>query len=163
MSSSGMMPPPVIRMSSRPDLDEQLADAGEERHVRAGEDRQADHVDVLLHGGGGDHLRRLVQPGVDHLHPGVAQRRGDDLGAAVVAVETRLGDQHADRARAASVQEPGIVSERPPFSRSSASAASEAKVRQSCDAAACSGGSNSTASIPAARAPTTSTSYRSPT
>ena len=96
MSSFGMMPPPVIRMSSRPCLDEQVAHAREERHVRAGEDREADHVDVLLHGGGGDHLGRLVQAGVDDLHAGVAQRGGDDLGAAVVAVEAGLGDEHSD-------------------------------------------------------------------
>ncbi len=47
-------------------------------------------------GGGRDHLRRLVQAGVDDLHPGVAQRGGDDLGAAVVAVETGLGDENSD-------------------------------------------------------------------
>ena len=65
--------------------------------MRAAEDRQADDVDVLLHRGRGDHLRRLVQAGVDDLHAGVAQRGGDDLGAAVVAVEAGLGDQNANR------------------------------------------------------------------
>ena len=39
-----------------------------------------------------DLLRRLAQAGVDDLHAGVAQRARDDLGAAIVAVEARLGD-----------------------------------------------------------------------
>ena len=43
-----------------------------------------------------DLLRRLVKAGVDDLHAGVAQRPGDDLGAAIVTVEARLGDDHAD-------------------------------------------------------------------
>jgi hypothetical protein len=33
-----------------------------------------------------------VQAGVDDLHPRVAQRPRDDLGTAIVPVETRLGD-----------------------------------------------------------------------
>jgi hypothetical protein len=41
-------------------------------------------------------LGRLVKAGVDHLHAGVAQRAGDDLGAAVVPVEARLRDDDAD-------------------------------------------------------------------
>ena len=32
---------------------------------------------------------------VDHLHAGVAQIRGDDAAAAIVAVEPDLGDEHA--------------------------------------------------------------------
>ena len=43
-----------------------------------------------------DLLRRLAQAGVDHLHAGVAQRAGDDLGAAVVAVEPRLGNDDSE-------------------------------------------------------------------
>ena len=65
-------------------------------HVRAGQDGQADHIRVLLQRRGDDLLRRLAQAGVDHLHAGVAQRPGDDLGAAVVAVEARLGDDDSD-------------------------------------------------------------------
>jgi hypothetical protein len=78
-------------------LVQQLAHAGEQGHVRAGQDREADDVHVLLHRRRGDHLRRLMEPGVDHFHAGVPQRGRDDLGAAVVAVEARLGDEHADR------------------------------------------------------------------
>src|SRR5206468_2064187 len=44
-----------------------------------------------------DLLRGLVQPGVDDLVPGVPQGPGDHLGAAVVAVESRLGHHDADR------------------------------------------------------------------
>ena len=89
------MPPPVIRMSSRPCSLQQLAHAREQRHVRAAQDRQADDVDVFLDRGGRDHLGRLVQAGIDDFHARIAQRRGDDLGAAIVAVEAGLGDEHA--------------------------------------------------------------------
>ncbi len=59
-------------------------------------DRPID-VDILLEGGLDDHLGRLVEAGVDHLHAGVAQGPGDYLGAPVVAVQAGLGHQHADR------------------------------------------------------------------
>ena len=60
-----------------------------------------------------DLLRRLAQARVDHLHAGVAQRPGDDLGAAVVAVEARLGDDDADFlihgcSRSSAVQDPQL-------------------------------------------------------
>ena len=50
-----------------------------------------DGVGVLLDRRLDDLLRRLVQPGVDHLHARVAQGAGDDLGAAVMTVEPGLG------------------------------------------------------------------------
>ena len=99
MSSGGMIPPPVTSTSGRPMDSRRCAHPGEERHVRAGENREAHDIHVFLHRRGGDHLRRLVQAGVDHLHAGVAQRGGHDLGAAVVSVEPGLGDEHTDRAR----------------------------------------------------------------
>ena len=64
--------------------------------MRAGQDRDADDVDVLLHGSVDDLLGRAMQAGVDDVHAGVAQRARDDLDAAVVAVEADLGDDHAD-------------------------------------------------------------------
>ncbi len=64
--------------------------------MSAGEDGEADDVDVFLHGGGGDHLRGLAKAGVDHFHAGVAQRAGDYFRAAVVAIQSRLCDQHSD-------------------------------------------------------------------
>src|SRR5688572_22884245 len=78
--------------------DEEVLDLGEERHVRARQAGQADEVDVLLDGRRDDLLRRLPEPGVDDLVAGVAQGAGDDLGAAVVAVQARLRDENADRA-----------------------------------------------------------------
>ena len=79
-----------------PLLAPQLQHAREERHVGAAEDREAHDVDVLLDGGGRDHLGRLVEARVDDLHAGVAQRGRDHLGAAIVPVEPRLGDEHAN-------------------------------------------------------------------
>ena len=64
----------------------------------AGEHREPDQVGVLLDRGLHDLLRRLVQARVDHLVPGVAQRAGDDLRAAVVPVEPGLADDDADPA-----------------------------------------------------------------
>ena len=77
-------------------LAQQLEDARHERHVRAGEDRDADRVRVLLDRRLDDLLRRLVEAGVDDLHAGVAQRARDDLRAAVVPVEARLRDDDSD-------------------------------------------------------------------
>ena len=74
MSSSGMIPPAVTRTSSMPSSTQQLADARQQRHVRAGQDGQPDHVDVLLERRGGDHLRRLPQPRVDDLEALVPRR-----------------------------------------------------------------------------------------
>src|SRR5438132_2716241 len=78
-------------------LPEQLEDALEEVVVGAGEHAEPDRVGVLLDCGGDDLLGRLVEPRVDHLEARVAQRPRDDLRPAVVAVEARLGDDHADR------------------------------------------------------------------
>src|SRR5436309_7504270 len=80
-----------------PGLVQQLPHAWKQREVRAREDGEAHDIHVLLHRRLGDHLRRLVQAGIDHLHASVPQRRGDDFSAAVVPVETGLRDQHADR------------------------------------------------------------------
>src|SRR5512135_2152099 len=76
---------------------QELQDLREERVVGAREDREADDVHVLLDRGRRDLLGRLAQPRVDDLHAGVAQRARDDLGAPVVAVEARLGDQDPNR------------------------------------------------------------------
>ena len=61
-------------------------------------DAFVDEVDDVLSGraGGGDHLRGLAKAGIDNFHAGVAEGAGNDLGAAVVAVEAGLGDQHAN-------------------------------------------------------------------
>ncbi len=75
---------------------QQLHELGTDGVVGTGEDGEADDVDVLLHGGGRDHLGRLAEPGIDHFHAGVAQRASDHLRAAVVTVQPGLGNQHSD-------------------------------------------------------------------
>ena len=77
-------------------LAQQLHDPRTDVHMRAGQDRQPDHVGVFLEGGGDDLLGRLPKARVDHLHPGVAECTGNDLGAAIVPVEARLGNDDAD-------------------------------------------------------------------
>src|SRR5574337_2112562 len=62
-----------------PTLPEQLHDPWEQVHMSAGKTGHADSVHVFLNGRAHDHLRRLPKPGVDDLHPGVAESPGDDL------------------------------------------------------------------------------------
>src|SRR5262249_35138142 len=71
--------------------------AGHQRHVCPGEEAESEPVGVLVGGGADDGLRRLPQPGVDDVEAGVAQGAGDDLDAAVVAVEADLGEDDANR------------------------------------------------------------------
>ena len=66
--------------------------------MRAGQDRQADHVHALVHRRAGDPRRRQPDALVDHVHAGVAGAHGDLLGAVRVAVEARLADQDLDAA-----------------------------------------------------------------
>ena len=87
-SSAGIVPPSDDEHVLRAVLAQPLEDPRDERHVRAGEDRDPDRVGVLLDRGLDDLLRRLVQTGVDDFHPRVTQRTCDDLGAPVVPVET---------------------------------------------------------------------------
>src|SRR5262245_16586528 len=64
--------------------------------VGAGEDRQADDVGVLLQRGRHDLLGGLAKTRVDDFHPSIAQRPGNDLGAAVVTIETGLGNDDSE-------------------------------------------------------------------
>ena len=75
---------------------EQLGDPRHERHVRAGENRQADRVRVLLQHRLDDLLGCLVEARVDDLHARVAQRAGNDLRPAIVPVEPGFGHHHSD-------------------------------------------------------------------
>ena len=75
---------------------EQFHQSRADVHVGPRENRQADRIGIFLQRRRQHLLGGLAQPGVDDLHAGVAQRPGDDLGAAVVAVEARLGDDHPD-------------------------------------------------------------------
>jgi hypothetical protein len=63
--------------------------------VGAGQNRQPHDVRILLQGGAGNHLGRLPQAGVNHFHTCIAQRARDDLGAAIVPIQSRLGDDNS--------------------------------------------------------------------
>ncbi len=67
-----------------------------QRQVRTGQNAQAHHRHVFLHGDRGDVLDALPDAGVDDLEAGVAQGAGDDLRAAVMPVQAGLGDQNAN-------------------------------------------------------------------
>ena len=66
--------------------------------MRPGENAHADDVDILLDRRLDDHLRRLAQAGVDHLHARVAQGARDHLDAAVVPIQPRLGHENPNLA-----------------------------------------------------------------
>ena len=76
---------------------QQFHQPGADVHVGAAQNRQADHIRVLLQRRRGDLLGRLAQPRVNDFHAGVPQRPGDHLGAAVVPIESRFGDDDARR------------------------------------------------------------------
>src|SRR5690242_17012940 len=80
----------------RPALLQCFEDSREHRHVRARQNRYADHIDVFLNGCIDDFLRRAMQSRVDDVHAGVTQRPRDDLHATVVPVQSDLRDQHTD-------------------------------------------------------------------
>jgi hypothetical protein len=65
--------------------------------MRAGEDADPNDVDVLLHGGGNDHFRRLVQSRVDDFHAGIAQRTRNDFRPTIVSVQARLCNENFGR------------------------------------------------------------------
>ena len=96
MSSAGIVPPTVTTTSLAPLISEQLHHPRDQSHVCTREDREPNGVGVLLDRGLGDLLRRLVQAGVDHLHARVAQGARDDLRAAVVPIQSGLGDDDPD-------------------------------------------------------------------
>ena len=58
--------------------------------------RQADGVSVLFLGGGHDRCCGLAQAEIDDLHAGVTEDAGDDLDAAIVAVEAELRQHDAN-------------------------------------------------------------------
>ena len=66
---------------------------GHQLHVRPGQDRDADEVNVLGDRGRDDLLGRQPDALVDDLEAGVAGAHGDLLGAVGVPVEARLADE----------------------------------------------------------------------
>lgn len=73
---------------------EKVDDARAEGLMSPAEDRDTDGINILLKGRGGNHLRRLSEPGVNDLHSRVAECTGDDLRSTVVTVQARLGHQN---------------------------------------------------------------------
>ena len=69
------------------------------RRTRKSSGEGLGRVRVFLNRRLDDLLGRLVQPGVDDLHAGVAQRARDDLRAAVVPVEPWFRDDDSDLPR----------------------------------------------------------------
>ena len=92
-SPSGMIPPTTTGTSSSPASCRPSQHRRHHLQVRAGQDRQADDVHVLLDGGRDDLRRGEPDALVDHLEAGVAGADGDLLGAVGVPVEPRLADQ----------------------------------------------------------------------
>jgi len=74
---------------------EQLSHFSENGHVRAGKHRETHDVDVFLYRRFDDHLRCLMEAGINNLHSGVSQGPRDDYRASVVAVKAGLGDEHS--------------------------------------------------------------------
>src|SRR5215471_3393869 len=74
----------------------ELHDPGTERHVSSGQDRKPNHVHVLLQRSAHHLLRCLSQSGVDHFEACVTKSSRNDFCAAIVSVETRLCNEHAN-------------------------------------------------------------------
>lgn len=75
---------------------QKLEDIGEQGHVGSGENTQSDAVDVFLNRRTHNHLRGLVESGIDDLHSGITQGAGDDLRSPIMAIEPGLGDENTD-------------------------------------------------------------------
>jgi hypothetical protein len=69
----------------------------DERVVGTRENRDTEHVDVLLDRRLDDFFRGAVETGVDNLEPGVTERARDDVCPPVVAVESDLGHETPNR------------------------------------------------------------------
>ena len=107
----------VLGRDDAADHDRHVADAElahpaqhllDQRHVRAGEDREADDVHALLERGVDDARGREADALVDDLDAGIARAHGDLLGAVAMAVEAGLADQDLEAAA-----EPGARRPRP--------------------------------------------------
>ena len=79
--------------------------------MRTRENRQADHIGVLVTRAGGDLLGCESDSGVDHFHAGVTRRHRDLFGTVGVAVETGLGHQQFGRSARNRAHELGDTSQ----------------------------------------------------
>lgn len=77
-------------------LAKELQHAWHDRHMRPGENRKANYLNIFLHRGVDDHFWRLPEASVDDLHTRVAKCSGNYLGASIVAIQPRLGDKYPD-------------------------------------------------------------------
>jgi hypothetical protein len=73
-----------------PFLAREFHDSREQRHMRAGQNGQTDHIHVLLDRGSDDLFRSLTQTGVDYFHPGIPKRAGDYFDTAIMPVQPGL-------------------------------------------------------------------------
>ena len=78
-------------------LTQQFHHPRHDRVMAPGEDRKPDNLHIFLQGGIDNHFRGLSQTSINDFHARVAQGPRNDLGAAVMAVESRLGNQHPNR------------------------------------------------------------------
>ncbi|GMU37072.1 MAG: hypothetical protein AMXMBFR22_12630 [Phycisphaerae bacterium] len=62
--------------------------------MRRGQQTDADDVHVFLKGGVHRRFAGLPQPGVNDVHPRVAEGPGKDFHAAVMPVQTDLGEEN---------------------------------------------------------------------
>ena len=69
---------------------------GQQRCMGTREDGATDNIDIFFNGSSNNRVNGAAQPGVDHFKTFVTEPACQHLGAAVMAVETRLGDQHAN-------------------------------------------------------------------
>lgn len=69
----------------------------DQRHMRAGKNRKADDINVLLDCGLHHHLRRLMKPRVDDFEARITQRPRHNFGATIVTIQTRLSNENAIR------------------------------------------------------------------
>ena len=75
------MIPPTTTGAVDAGLAQRVDHGGDQLAVRAGEDRQADHVHALLQRRGGDLRGRQADALIDDVHARVARAHGDLLGA----------------------------------------------------------------------------------
>ncbi len=76
---------------------QQVDDPREQRHVRAGEHREADRVSASVSAVRMICSGRPAQPGVHHFDAGIAEGSGHDLRAAIMTIESRFGDHDPQR------------------------------------------------------------------
>src|SRR3990172_4653660 len=75
----------------------EFQDLREDRHVRTAQETDPHDIDVFLQCRLNNHFRRLTQSGIDHLHPGISQSRGNNFYTSVVTVEAGFRNKYSYR------------------------------------------------------------------